>query len=461
MPSPQVSPVRARGATALAPAGAAIVFTYIWWALIVFEPDRFLASFLGGPVSRIPTLFLPLLLVVVAGAFDPRRVYWPLVPFLLLNLVAVMYAANRGFAFASFKVLFIVFVACAAVMVRIRAPQRAMTILKIYLLGYLWYGVHGLPNGLVGWHHELGNQDGFGPLMCIGFGFSYYFGQAAPSRRWRLIAYGIAGLCCVGVVAAFARGAVLSFAAVALILWLRSPHKLRALAAGFAAALVTLGAIQILYPHGEFWEEMSTVTEGTDEGTTQSRWVMWTLGIQLWKNHPVLGVGAGNFGAAATAEIPDDPSRAQYTVTAQLYNQPVHNVYVQVLCENGIVGLFLFLGMVIDFFRRVRGLRTPAAMREWQRRGGDFNLHALSLALELGMIAFLLNCLFYNMLYMHWFWTLISLAFVLGQLSMPRRRPAPSPVPARGEASTEWPSPAATPPPGDASLGARLRRGRG
>lgn len=399
--------------------GAALGFVYLWWVLILFEPDWFLAGMIGGPWPRIPMLLTPGLLLILARTGNTRWVDWPFALFLLLYVIAIFYAENRGYVFGSLKVLLYIYATCAAVLALATTPARIVTLLKIYLLGFIWYGVQGLPHGLVTWHPLMSNEDSYGPFMVMGVGFAYNFAVATRSRRWRPIGYATAMLCCAGVVSSFARGAVLAFALVLCMMWLRARHKFRALMAGVAAIVVTVVAANVLFPEGEFWKEMRTISEGTSEGTGATRWISWKMGLEVFAHYPILGAGAGNFGVVASQRIPFDASRPEWSDPANLYNLALHNVYVELLCEEGLVGFALFAWMTIEFFRRLRRLRSASANAAWYRRGGTTDLRSITLALELAMVAFLANAFFYNQIYIHWFWTLITLAFALTKVALP------------------------------------------
>ena len=52
----------------------------------------------------------------------------------------------------------------------------------------------------------------------------------------------------------------------------------------------------------------------------------------------------------------------------------------------------------------------------WERSvGGSFDLHRISLALDVSMVGFLISAFFYNMTYRHWFYTLLVVAIVFSK----------------------------------------------
>jgi hypothetical protein len=109
-----------------------------------------------------------------------------------------------------------------------------------------------------------------------------------------------------------------------------------------------------------------------------------------------------------------------------LYAKKLHNIFMQILSEFGIVGVVIWLWLWIDFWRRLRRLRRKPAVAYWKwASGGKFDVAAISLGLECAMIGFLANGFFYNQIYIHWSWTLICLAYLLdvNTRRAPRRNP--------------------------------------
>ncbi len=80
---------------------------------------------------------------------------------------------------------------------------------------------------------------------------------------------------------------------------------------------------------------LSTGTELT-EGTLTHRTVIWAAGMEVFRDHPFLGVGAGAYGPA----------------TVKIVNIPLiaHNTFVSVLVELGVFGLLLLLMLLASLF---------------------------------------------------------------------------------------------------------------
>src|SRR6185436_14960972 len=84
------------------------------------------------------------------------------------------------------------------------------------------------------------------------------------------------------------------------------------------------------------------------EGTLTHRTVIWAAGLQAFRDHAFLGVGAGAYGAAVLKAV-DIPYVA-------------HNTYLSVLVELGTVGGLLSVGLLASV------VWCAVRMRDLERR---------------------------------------------------------------------------------------------
>lgn len=96
------------------------------------------------------------------------------------------------------------------------------------------------------------------------------------------------------------------------------------------------------------------------------RKLMASISIEMASSHPLIGIGADNFGfetnnyrSAYSTANPNDPNLEQ---GESVILERVHNEYLQILAELGIVGGMIFLwlvaGIVVMAFRAIRNIRT-------------------------------------------------------------------------------------------------------
>ncbi len=384
------------------------------WVVLLFDVHFFLGERVARPLIYMVHLgYTPLLLMMAlqgpAMLTTAKRWVWfgPLFTLLAVGAINLPFASNPGLAKSSFQVLLIYYTIGVATAVYVRTPKQALPILFMLFAQYAWYGIFARTSGLVPWHPTLSNYDAYGALMVQGAGLCFWFAFAAQSKKMRYLLFALAAACVLGVVASFARAAFLCLIAVAGWVWIRSPRKLvTGIGIGIAAILVVAGA-SLFFESGFFYNEiMSAFSEGTDEGTGGERWELWKVGFKVWMQHPILGVGGGNFGAFAARHFRYGELEA-FPNPGQLYGFNLHNGYVQVLSEAGLIGLFAFGWTFWDFYKRNRDLHEQKACRRWaEQTGGRWDLRHLARGLEAANLANAMGAVFYASLFSPWFYAI-------------------------------------------------------
>ncbi len=427
-----------------------VVYIYVMWAVLLTDPHRWIAA-LGIPFFHrvltlllIPVIGLVLLRVPVLLSSKGNK-YWylPLLSLVVVTVIGVPFAVNHGVAQIAARLLILYYIFGLAVFLYIDTPRRVSVLVTILLGQYIWWAIHSNVRGVVIWHPDLANSDGFGPLALLGLTTSYFWMKAARTTGWRRIALFLALWSIVGIVAAFARGVMLSMVLVAGMMWLRSPNKGRmSLAILGGLVMIVIGAQFIVptietgaeyldrdRPHGGIeglWAEfMSSFSEGSSEGTGNDRWELWKAALIVFKEHPVIGAGAQNVGIAASEIVQVGEIGSIYADNpARLWGRQLHNIYFQILSEFGLLGTTAYLALLIDFWRKNKRLMRKDRCAVWDATsGGRWNLTYISLGLELTMVAFLSTGFFYNTLYLFYSYALIYLNRALYLTTTPPRQP--------------------------------------
>ena len=131
-------------------------------------------------------------------------------------------------------------------------------------------------------------------------------------------------------------------------------------------------------------ENVASSASEINQSTTVHRQVLATAGLQLFIENPIVGVGWARGPAEIGSVRIDEVLRKQFSsVNPEFFPRKnptnVHNAYVEVIAETGIVGLVLFLIFVVTAFRRIRA-HPQRPQSEWRRvglrpmRGGDHPL---------------------------------------------------------------------------------------
>jgi hypothetical protein len=104
----------------------------------------------------------------------------------------------------------------------------------------------------------------------------------------------------------------------------------------FCSLIATILALPVLLPESSL-DRLSTVGTSISEGDFGGRVLLWRAGVVEFARHPLLGVGSGAF--PAVAEV----------------HSVVHNTFLSVLTEVGIIGFALFaLVLVLTLYSALR-----------------------------------------------------------------------------------------------------------
>jgi O-antigen ligase len=396
----------------------------IFAVILIWDIDVFLYSMTGAPFYRVPLLIAAFLAVRVSMAWQKQAVHWPLVVFTVMHVFASVFAENSGMARSPAKFLLYVCLFFAGTVIYADSARKATTLLQILLLSTIWFGVQGLGNGRVNWHPLMSNEDSYGPLMVIMLPLAYFYSVATESARWRWISRLAFLIALAGAVISFAKGAALAAGLVLLYMLFRSPRRGRfigMLALAVAAAL-TIATFATFTEAGtglikgfsidRYLAELGSSKEGDDTRTG-----LWMAAVTVFRYSPLFGVGAGNFGVVANVVAYEEVRKLDIP---GVYMITVHNPHFQILAEEGLIGMVCWFLILWSIHRWIRQIRAPGAQEEWQRRGGGpLNLRLVSYGLEGMLLAFLGTSIFYNQLYIHWIWSLMTISFLFAIRSTP------------------------------------------
>jgi len=254
---------------------------------------------------------------------------------------------------------------------------------------FVAWGVSGGP----GWFQNSGE---FGIEMCVFLPIVGYltlgvWPRLSKNRRLIMLAIVASGL--ISIVASSSRGALLGAGLLAVWVVWRSPYRLRAI-----MIIVPLAALTwLVLPEGNKARWRSA---GSDKDSLR-RLTYWTDGIQIAKEHPVLGIGYRNW-------IPY--YRRRYNPEGEL----PHNYLIEAVSELGFTGLFVFVGMTGAFFWQNAQTRRRVGLKS---RNPDRLLWAMTYGLDGAMMGFLASGFFITVLYYPYYWMNLSLAMALARVA--------------------------------------------
>ena len=205
--------------------------------------------------------------------------------------------------------------------------------------------------------------------LCMTLPFLFY--KVLEGKGWeRKIAAITIVVWIFDLVAIASRGGFLTLCIVILLFLLKYKKKLR-----LSIAMISIVGILSIFGTNYFWDRMANIPDYKDDPSAASRLVLWKGALRMHREFPLCGVGTKNFCLLSK----------QYTGIESLRGGGLvaHNSYLELLAENGVVGIFLYLsaiGATFILLRRSRNLPESEHKEE---------IVHLSHALEIGMVAFL------------------------------------------------------------------------
>jgi O-antigen ligase len=180
------------------------------------------------------------------------------------------------------------------------------------------------------------NADIIGLSLAIGLPMAWYLMMHCRGRIIRLAALIYFVLAPLALLLTGTRGAFLAALVAVAAIPLTMPRQSSLRFKVLVGLLLTVAgmAVALLVPQAT-WDRIFTIHTEISEGKDMNgRTQIWNAGLQVFPEHPVLGVGAGAYGAAA-APYWRSPKRIF-----------PHNLPLGLLVENGIIGLGLYTAML-------------------------------------------------------------------------------------------------------------------
>jgi O-antigen ligase len=244
-------------------------------------------------------------------------------------------------------------------------------------------------------------------LMLVPLGLFMAIGERSRVRR--MLALGAAGLTALGVALTFSRGAAVGFVLLFGIMFLMGYLKWKHLLAVVLGAAIVLAAVPV---YTERLAELVAVSEsvsttGIDQadGAIQSRVTEGLAALLAWADHPVIGVGPGEF----------PQYYRQYAdvvgIRVKAVDREAHNLYLGMAAELGLVGITVFLIIVGVTLRDLARARRAV-------RPHDPLMADITTGFMLSIVAYLATGIFLHMSFIRYFWLMLALAAATGLVSM-------------------------------------------
>jgi|GEM_PF-3386669 len=253
-----------------------------------------------------------------------------------------------------------------------------------------------------------------GLFLSMTVPLTLYVLWTANRRTVTLAAAGSLVIQLAGVFSTYSRMAYIGVAAGIALFAMR-----RRFGPAAVAALVFLGAAAFpLLPDAVRWRVRSIV-EYRESSSSMSRIGQQMAAAFMFRDHPLTGIGPGNYESRTGAYAPRIPERYEVQAIG------AHNMYAEVAAELGAPGLAALLLLLGVTWRRVRRLRCQAL------RSGNRRAALLFECLGISLIVFVVSAAFVHAQSRKEWWLVVALIAAAGTFPAPQSSPTPSPEAAR------------------------------
>lgn len=225
-------------------------------------------------------------------------------------------------------------------------------------------------------------------------------------RIFRLLAGWGAVACVLTIYYTFSRGGFLALLIVILLIFLRQPSKPYA---GFIMfGLFALAAYQFV--PAQYTDRITSLFQlvpgvnvsAKKDASLAGRASANIIGWTMFSDHPILGVGVGNYNANFN----------YYARELGLSHEAgaAHNLYLEIAAERGIFGLLSFGAIVYSTFKVLNSTKRGALRKNFKE------LASICDALNTGLVGYLVAATFLHDAHIRYFWLLLGVAWSVPQV---------------------------------------------
>lgn len=278
----------------------------------------------------------------------------------------------------------------------------AMIFSAIYLtywgnMEYLEGRISGERTTLMGPGYTFGSiykdENAFATFYVMTIPYLYFMGRYYKNRALKLFLWLNIPFAWHCIFLTSSRGGLLGLGIVTLYIVFRSKDKI------FSVAILIALVLAFVYQSGSVMKERAISGINIEEDSSaQSRFASWTAGIRMMIDHPVTGVGAGNF-LREFRNYSDRPPRV------------AHNTIIQFFAESGVLAGLMYLLLCYGIFRNL------IKNRKLESFNGDPFLLAVRESLTGSLAGFFVCALFLNLAGYEIFYYTLALGSVVTRLS--------------------------------------------
>ncbi len=253
---------------------------------------------------------------------------------------------------------------------------------------------------------SLGGANRYAQVMLVVLPFALFFFWNEKKSIYKMVMLFSGLMILSGILLSYSRGAF-----VTLILMIMVLVVMRYVKISQILMIIPILTVLVLVASPGYVSRIQTIfgaaglfTESAKyqpDSVTKSRTTEMLAALTCFFDHPLLGVGPGQYTPFYSREYHMDPDIAFKSIPKA---RRAHILYFEIAAETGIFGFLLFMGMIAVVMLRLHITRKQGLAR------GDTEMAFICSALFLGIIGYLGTAIFLHLSYIRYFWLLMAVA---------------------------------------------------
>ncbi len=249
----------------------------------------------------------------------------------------------------------------------------------------------------------IGDPNRYAQIMIVIAPLSLFLFLGGGSWLRKVLAASAGLLILSGILLSFSRGAFVSLVLLFLVLVFMGTVRFRQAinfslvllllmifaAPGYLARLATIGGVE-----GVVSEDVKA------EGAIAGRTTEMFAALNVFRDHPLLGVGPGQYLNYYSVKYQTDPAIAYRYMT---WPRRAHSIYAELPAELGLIGFSAFMAIALVILHQLWQLRSLALQYYPE-------IANISSAFFIGIIAYFMTAIFLHFSYQRYYWLLLAIA---------------------------------------------------
>jgi putative inorganic carbon (HCO3(-)) transporter len=251
----------------------------------------------------------------------------------------------------------------------------------------------------------IGEPNRYAQILLVLLPLAFMRAKSATRRMTALLACAAGAFILAGVLLTYSRGAFVTLLVLVAILVATRTLRIRYVAAGALAMFLAVLAFAPGYVlRMGTLQDMPGLLHGTRESNSdqvmRSRLTETLAAWTVFTDHPIVGVGPGQYAPVYSEKYMRDPDIAYKWIDRP---RRAHNLYFELAAETGILGVGTFLALV-----GLVQIRLWRAFRRWRHERED--LANLALRFFVSITGYLVSGVFLHLSYQRYYGLLLGLA---------------------------------------------------